>query len=577
MAAPHWHQGLHTKRRGMRPGFHPGKTATTPTVAQHGHLALLLVSLLACGCEGPSGGGYEPPPNPQGEEGLGGPSPLEVPGTTYYVNATSGHDHNHGLSAANALLTLRAGVAKLSPDGGDRLILQGTFQESLSIADINNPAGSAPDPTLPTVIQCDFDAAGNPLAAAIDGGISGASSFPFDKQGLPPGFGPGTGNYLWFGINITDCNYLTLSGFEVRGIAGMGINGFGASQLSVEHMTVQWTTGSAMFFNVSPAEPAVADLTVAHCRVNQSNLGAWQNQATQQNFNFTTETISIVKYDGFSVFRNHISNSMMVGIDFKEGAKNGSIRNNLIENLRSIGIYANEGDDTLIFRNVVRQIGYYDPEDGTGLQLAAPYLSQKLPFTIPADGASGIVLSNGDLGAVHETGRCSGNRVYENIVGWTLKNGINVNNEWRNEGKTGWEMDDNHLYNNVVFRSAQQSGAGGLVLDVGMTNSTITNNIIDHSKQYGVFIFGSGNFFASNVISNNLYHLNANYGVLGLNPQLGDPRFFERPPIVGLGFDFRVEPGSPAIGTGVGSSGAVDIGAYQRNQTTWAVGPRSGT
>ena len=37
-----------------------------------------------------------------------------------------------------------------------------------------------------------------------------------------------------------------------------------------------------------------------------------------------------------------------------------------------------------VFRNIVRRIGYYDPEDGSGLQEASPYLSSKLPFTLPS-------------------------------------------------------------------------------------------------------------------------------------------------------------------------------------------------
>jgi len=561
----------------MAPELHPQGHATRPA-AHRGPVAAALLATLFFSCGGGSGGGYQPPPGPsqEGEEGPNGPSPLEVPGTTYYANAVTGDDHNHGLTASSPLRTLAAAANKLSPAGGDRLCLQGTFQESLFLSGINNPVIGDPNPALPTVIQCAFDAAGKALPAAIDGGISGAASFPFDKQGLPPGFGPGTGDYLWVGVDLSDCNYVSLSGFEVRGIAGMGIQTRGSSHLLVEHMTTEWTSLSAMSFGSQAAGPMVEDLTVAHNRINQSNLGLWNNAALSQGFSMVTETVSIANMNGFEVFRNHVSNSMMVGIDIKERTNNGSVRNNLVENLRSIGIYANEATDARIYQNIIRRIGYYDPEDGSGVQFAGPYLSQKLPFTVEADAATGVLVANGDLGAAPETGRCSRIRVYENIVSWTLKNGISVNNEWRYEGKSGWEMDEIHIYNNVIHRSAQSSGAGGVVLDIGMTNSTVVNNIIDSSRQYGVFIIGTGNFFTSNAISNNLYNLNAMYGVLGMNARHGDPLFLQRPPVVLSSFDFRLDHGSPGINAGVLDSSGVDIGAYQSNGVNWTAGPRTG-
>ena len=124
----------------MAPEFHPQGHATRPA-AHRGPVAAALLATLFFSCGGGSGGGYQPPPGPsqEGEEGPNGPSPLEVPGTTYYANAVTGDDHNHGLTPSSPLRTLAAAANKLSPAGGDRLCLQGTFQESLFLSGINNP------------------------------------------------------------------------------------------------------------------------------------------------------------------------------------------------------------------------------------------------------------------------------------------------------------------------------------------------------------------------------------------------------------------------------------------------------
>jgi len=88
----------------------------------------------------------------------------------------------------------------------------------------------------------------------------------------------------------------------------------------------------------------------------------------------------------------------MGGIDFKEGSRNGEIHRNIVAKCRSAGIYANEGRDTKIYRNSVRRIGYYDPQDGSGPQCGGDYLHAKLPGpNIGEPGATGILISNGDL------------------------------------------------------------------------------------------------------------------------------------------------------------------------------------
>lgn len=511
------------------------------------------------------------------------PAPLAVPGTTYYVNATTGSDDFDGRSPATAVRSLRKAAAALSATGGDRLVVEGTFAETLQLKGINNPAAASPDPAQPTVIQCAFDAAGMPAVARIDGGITGAASFPYDKRGLPPGFGAGTGNYLDRGIVITDCNYVTVSGVDVRGIAGHGVLTWKSSHVRLEHLTVEWTAESGILLhNGGTTEPMIADMTVAQCRVNQTNLGAWADLATLQGYNMRPESVSVVSCDGFEIAANHLSNSLMEGIDFKMGSRNGEVRNNVVENTRSAGIYCNEGRDSGIFHNLVRSIGYYDAEDGAGLRLAAPYISSKIPQVITASGASGIVIGNGDLSGINETGRASGIRVWENAISWTLKSAIAVNNQWRLEGRTGWLLDDIHVHNNVAYRSNQgtSSGFSAIVIDVGATNSTVVNNIASCGARRGIAVWeiGLGGFFATSGISHNLHFGNAQQVIQGINARGGNPLFVGAPGAPGDLADFRLAPESPAIGAGMdvalpGARGnSPDIGAYQSSVPPWTAG-----
>jgi hypothetical protein len=91
----------------------------------------------------------------------------------------------------------------------------------------------------------------------------------------------------------------------------------------------------------------------------------------------------------------------------------------------------------------VRQIGWYEPQDGSGLQLASSWLAEIRGH--PHSGspaATGIRISNGDMSPAMQTGRAVGIRIMQNTVSWTLKGGITVHNEWRGTGRSGWLLDD---------------------------------------------------------------------------------------------------------------------------------------
>ncbi|MEM7202944.1 MAG: right-handed parallel beta-helix repeat-containing protein [Planctomycetota bacterium] len=516
-----------------------------------------------------------------------GPAPIPVPGVTYWVDADGGDDLNDGLAEDRAFRSLTHAVAQLSDVGGDRLWLKGTFRETLLIQGLNSGDGVVPDPNRPTVVQCAFAPDGSPYPMAIDGGLRGIESFPFDRAGLPAGFGPGRGGYLDRGIEVINSNYLTLSGLAVRGIAGRGIWTSYSSHLRLEHVSVEWTSQSAMLLtNGDRDSPFARDLVVADCRINQSNLGLWQNQAAQLGFNRKSETLSIVQFDGFEIARNHVSNSLAEGIDFKFGSRNGQIYNNVVENMRGAQIYVNEGEDTDIYHNLLRGSGYYDPQDGSGLKLSTEQILEQLPGSAskPRIGATAIIIATGDLPPFeeYETGRSSGIRIFENVISWSHNNGLVVWNEWRILGKTGWALDNLQVFNNVFHRCCQAPGLRtySIQLDVGVTNSSFVNNIVIDSGRPAIGIWGAEitSLPATVTLSNNLLWRNESEPLVGEASIHEDPRFVLEPATPNADFDFRLQSGSPAIDrgleVGLGNTGGTptDIGAFQTGVTPWEAG-----
>lgn len=149
------------------------------------------------------------------------------------------------------------------------------------------------------------------------------------------------------------------------------------------------------------------------------------------------------------------------------------------------GIYANEGRDTKIYRNIVRRIGYYDPQDGSGLWCGGDYLKRSLPGpNIGEPGATGILISNGDLDGPGrpplEVGRVYGIEVYENVISCTRKAAISVWNEWRKERREGWCVDGIRIDNNVCYGTCLGPNpvSAAILFDAGATNLHVRNNII---------------------------------------------------------------------------------------------------
>jgi len=521
-------------------------------------------------------------------------APTDRVSTTYYVNGRTGQDTNSGVSRELAFRTLKRAAAALNRAGGDTLVLRGTFHETLNLMNINNPPTGKPDLNRRTVIRCDVDANGQRLPAIIDGGIPpAAESFPFDCQGKRPGFGPGTDNrYLDRGIILTQCNGITVDGLTVRGIAGLGILTWRTSYVILRYVTVQWTSQSALMLSHGKFDdPMVRDLTVEYCRVNQSNLGRWRDHQNpdprRRGYEMRSETVSLVRWDGFSLHHNHISNSLMEGIDFKEGSCNGAIHHNIVEQCRSAGIYANEGRDTKIHHNIVRRIGYYDPENGEGLIRGGEYLTKKLPGSnVGEPGATAILISNGDLNGPGrpplEVGRVSGIEVYETAISWTRKAAVSVWNAWRKERRDGWVIDRIRIDNNTSYKTCLGPNpvSAAIIFDAAATNVQIRNNIICGSVKFDLEMWNRPNWPQPKTppqrdITNNLFYKNAMHHTWGEHPIKKDPLFVKTPAQLGAESDFRLQASSPARGAAADTGlpdAPHDVGAFQHGHPAWRAG-----
>ncbi len=515
----------------------------------------------------------------------------------YYVDSERGDDANDGTSLEMPFLTLQRGVNALNRRGGDTLVLRGEFRETLNLSWINYGRNGEALTDRTTTVRCAVDEGGGAPSALIDGGIPPrAESFPFDCRGKQPGFGPDKDNrYLDRGVIIAQCNHVLIDGIAVRGIAGLGVLMWRASHVTLCDVTVEWISQSALMLSHGRHhDPATRNLTVEYCRVNQSNLGLWRDRHNpdprRRGYEMRSETVSIVKWDGFRVHHNHVSNSLMEGIDFKVGSRNGEIHHNLVEQCRSAGIYANEGRDTKIFRNVVRRIGYYDPQDGSGLHRGGEYLSKNIPGSkIGEPGATGILISTGDLDGPGrpplEVGHTSGIEVYENVIAWTRKAAVSVWNEWRKEGRPGWVLDDIRIDNNTCFRTCLGPNpvSAAILFDAGATSLRIRNNIIVGSDKFDMELWDRPGWPQSptqpqRIITHNLFHKNAQKHTQGEHSILADPLFVDEPATIEANGDLQIRDDSSARDAGVNTDlpcfgdTRKDIGAYEFGLPAWRTG-----
>jgi len=175
--------------------------------------------------------------------------------------------------------------------------------------------------------------------------------------------------------------------------------------------------------------------------------------------------------------------------------------------------------------------------------------------------------------------------------GGVIANNLFYNQPYGFQLQIGSEANGLIVTNNTFYRATHPSPGGSAVVLYTETQSPqyvtrnvlIVNNLITHAGNRGVYGSGGGGLMSTNVVRNNLAFGNTNgdflsyYGstsnalfTLGANFTGQSPLFTNA-----SGLDFRLQPGSPAIGkadpayapktdfAGRGRSGAPDLGAHE--------------
>jgi hypothetical protein len=253
--------------------------------------------------------------------------------------------------------------------------------------------------------------------------------------------------------------------------------------------------------------------------------------------------------ENFIIRGNHVDamktdewNGGPLGIDAKDGVRNGKIYNNHVENIPSQGIYVDGGKDGAynieIYQNRVHDIFGY-----------------------------GIIVG------AEEAGRVDNIKIYNNIVYDTGWSGVLVDDYLRVAGppqeKTGI-----HIFNNTLQSTGfKDTWTGGIQAASG-TSGKVFNNIIDTDNPLAV---AQGNY----VVTHNCIHGDrSETGETGSNVVEGSPEFIDA-----ANADFHLQAGSPCIDAGISaaapgtdfdgnlrpSGNAHDAGAYEFTQSASAL------
>ena len=481
---------------------------------------------------------------------------------TYYVGQENCDDDGDG-TQDNPFCTVQTGLDML--EAGDILmILDGVYEERVYLTN----SGTENNPIV--VI-------GESHNAIID---AGCPDYPCDESIILAGEQfvneDDDNEPIYDGFFIGWSEYITLDGFTVRNAPVHGIEIVKTTGVTIQNMSVQ--NASLSVVNVYDSY----DFKLLNNDLGGGNLG----RTTQEGITIHLtheEAVSIVNIDGFEIANNHLHDSFKEGFTIKVGSRNGTVRHNVVERLCAIGIYLDEAHDVDVFGNTVSEIGFIRnnmssigaradetqrcDETLTGTLVFQPdwgddpadpkYQQEGLGF----EPGNGIMLSVGDLDEGLITGQLYNVNIYQNII-----HNINVGclvlwDELRETGERApGTLTNVKIYNNTLYNCARSREEWGpaIILDESSDGVEIYNNIIALASD------SIDNYGATNItISNNLFFQAGDQ--LGEHSVNADPMFVDPEAV-----DFSLQPGSPAIDTGINvglsyTGGAPDIGANESN------------
>lgn len=456
--------------------------------------------------------------------------------------------------------SVQAGLNKVKA-GDVLMILNGVYHERVHLA--NSGTESAP-----------IIIAEESQGAIID---AGCPDYPCDESIILAGqefIGEDDDEPLYSGFFIGWKEYITLDGFTVRNAPVHDIEIVATTGITVQSMRVQ--NAALSLVNVYDSN----DFKLLTSQLSGGNLGRKTPEGVTIHITHE-ESVTIVNTDAFEIANNHLSDGFKEGIDVKVGSRHGTIHHNVVERLCAVGLYLDEVHDVKVFGNTISDIGFIrNTLSNVGartedIQRCDEVLTGQIVFQpewdadpsdpqyqqigIGYEPGNGILLAVGDPDDDLITGKLSNVEIYQNVVRDTNVGCLVFWDELRETGETEpGTMENIRIFNSVFYNCARSRDewGPGIILDASAVDTRIFNNIVALASDTIVDVGSAGTD-----ISHSLFFEAGD--PVGAQSLTDDPLFVG--PDQG---DFRLQPGSPAIDTGIDvglpfEGAAPDLGVFE--------------
>ncbi|MDR3587316.1 MAG: right-handed parallel beta-helix repeat-containing protein [Desulfosporosinus sp.] len=318
----------------------------------------------------------------------------------------------------------------------------------------------------------------------------------------------GTGidwGYDWNSLfNLNSKNYIKLIGLRVINSRWAGIGSVpdsnGSENILIQNCSTYNTKSSGIVF-ITGSNIIIDGNSVERACTGTSN---------------TQECISLATIATFTIKNNHVFNCTNKipgaggeGIDAKEGSSNGTICNNIVNDVVKVGIYVDA--------------------------------YSKHEFNIEVYGNTVYNSTQGIVVATEHNGLLENVRIYNNIVYNCVNWGLAVG---------GWNPGYTHAMQGIsfIYNTIYNIGDGGIYLNNGEANNVvITNNIFSAGSQTSsVPIYVNGANLKQTTIDYNLLNRIASGQPTGTHYIVGDPKF-----VNASLYNFHLQSNSPAIKRGI--------------------------